>query len=40
MRDVAFLRKLTRRGPRGVKLAVCDANEGIKAAASKLPCAR
>jgi transposase-like protein len=39
MREVAFLRKLTRRGPRGVKLAVCDTSEGIKAAASKLPCA-
>jgi len=31
-----FLRKLTRRGLRGVKLAVSDAHEGIKAAASKV----
>lgn len=30
-----FLRKLTRRGLRGVKLAVSDAHEGIKAAVSK-----
>src|SRR5262245_45245095 len=29
----AFLRKLTRRGLRGVKLVVSDAHEGIKAAA-------
>jgi len=34
-----FLRKLTRRGLRGVKLAVCDAHEGIKAAVSKVLCA-
>ena len=32
----AFLRKLTRRGLRGVKLVVSDAHEGIKAAASKV----
>ena len=31
-----FLRKLTRRGLRGVKLAVSDAHEGIKAAVSKV----
>jgi putative transposase len=30
-----FLRKLTRRGLRGVKLVVSDAHEGIKAAVSK-----
>jgi putative transposase len=35
----AFLRKLTRRGLRGVKLAISDAHEGIKAAVSKLLCA-
>ena len=35
----AFLRKLTRRGLRGVKLVVSDAHEGIKAAVSKLLCA-
>jgi putative transposase len=35
----AFLRKLTRRGLRGVKLVISDAHEGIKAAASKLLCA-
>ena len=35
----AFLRKLTRRGLRGVKLVVCDAHEGIKAAVSKVLCA-
>ncbi len=34
-----FLRKLTRRGLRGVKLAVSDAHEGIKAAVSKVLCA-
>lgn len=33
-----FLRKLTRRGLRGVKLAVSDAHEGIKAAVSKVLC--
>lgn len=32
----AFLRKLTRRGLRGVKLVVSDAHEGIKAAVSKV----
>lgn len=32
----AFLRKLTRRGLRGVKLAISDAHEGIKAAVSKV----
>jgi transposase-like protein len=31
-----FLRKLTRRGVRGVKLVVSDAHEGIKAAVSKV----
>ena len=31
-----FLRKLTRRGLRGVKLAVSDAHEGIKAVVSKV----
>jgi transposase-like protein len=31
-----FLRKLTRRGLRGVKLAVSDAHEGLKAAVSKV----
>jgi putative transposase len=31
----AFLRKLTRRGLRGVKLVISDAHEGIKAAAAK-----
>jgi transposase-like protein len=30
----AFLRKLTRRGLRGVKLVISDAHEGIKAAVS------
>ncbi len=34
-----FLRKLTRRGLRGVKFAVSDAHEGIKAAVSKVLCA-
>ena len=34
-----FLRKLTRRGLRGVKLAISDAHEGIKAAVSKVLCA-
>ena len=32
----AFLRKLARRGLRGVKLAVSDAHEGIKAAVAKV----
>ena len=35
----AFLRKLTRRGLRGVKLVISDTHEGIKAAVSKLLCA-
>lgn len=35
----AFLRKLARRGLRGVKLVVSDAHEGIKASVSKLLCA-
>ena len=35
----AFLRKLTRRGLRGVKLVISDAHEGIKAAVTKLLCA-
>jgi len=32
----AFLRQLTRRGLRGVKLVISDAHEGLKAAASKV----
>ena len=32
----AFLRKLTRRGLRGVKLVISDAHEGIKAATTKV----
>jgi len=32
----AFLRKLTRRGLRGVKLVISDAHEGIKVAVSKV----
>jgi transposase-like protein len=32
----AFLRKLTRRGLRGVKLVVSDAHEGLKAAVAKI----
>jgi putative transposase len=32
----AFLRKLARRGLRGVKLVISDAHEGIKAAVAKL----
>ncbi len=32
----AFLRSLTRRGLRGVKLVISDAHEGLKAAAAKL----
>lgn len=32
----AFLRKLARRGLRGVKLVISDAHEGIKAAVSKV----
>ena len=35
----AFLRTLTRRGLRGVKLVISDAHEGIKAAVAKLLCA-
>jgi transposase-like protein len=35
----AFLRKLTRRGLRGVKLVISDAHEGIKAAVSGVLCA-
>jgi transposase-like protein len=35
----AFLRKLVRRGLRGVKLVISDAHEGIKAAAAKVLCA-
>ena len=31
-----FLRKLTRRGPRGIKLVVSDTHEGIKAAVSRV----
>lgn len=34
-----FLRKLTRRGLRGVKLVVSDAHEGIKAVVTKVLCA-
>jgi transposase-like protein len=34
-----FLRKLARRGLRGVKLVVSDAHEGIKASVSKVLCA-
>jgi transposase-like protein len=32
----AFLRKLTRRGLRGVKLVISDGHEGIKAAVAKV----
>ena len=35
----AFLRKLARRGLRGVKLVISDAHEGIKAAVAKALCA-
>jgi len=35
----AFLRKLTRRGLRGVKLVISDAHEGLKAAVTKVLCA-
>ena len=35
----AFLRKLARRGLRGVRLITSDAHEGIKAAVSKVLCA-
>jgi len=31
-----FLRSLTRRGSRGVTLVICDAHEGLKAAAAKV----
>ena len=34
-----FLRQLTRRGLRGVKLVISDAHEGIKAAVTKVLCA-
>ena len=34
-----FLRKLTRRGLRGVKLVISDAHEGIKAAVTRVLCA-
>src|SRR5690606_11362680 len=34
-----FLRQLTRRGLRGVKLVISDAHEGIKAAVTKVHCA-
>jgi hypothetical protein len=34
-----FLRKLARRGLRGVKLVVSDAHEGIKAAVTRVLCA-
>jgi transposase-like protein len=34
-----FLRTLTRRGLRGVKLVISDAHEGIKAAVTKVLCA-
>ena len=33
---VEFLRKLARRGLRGVKLVISDAHEGLKAAISKI----
>ncbi len=32
----AFLRKLARRGLRGVKLVISDAHDGLKAAATKV----
>ena len=35
----AFLRKLARRGLRGVKLVISDAHEGLKAAVAKVLCA-
>jgi putative transposase len=34
-----FLRKLTRRGLKGVKLVISDAHEGLKAAVTKVLCA-
>jgi putative transposase len=36
---MGFLRKLARRGLRGVRLVISDAHEGIKAAAAKVLCA-
>jgi putative transposase len=36
---VEFLRSLTKRGLRGVKLVVSDAHDGLKAAISKILCA-
>jgi putative transposase len=36
---MSFLRKLARRGLRGVKLVISDAHEGLKAAAAKVLCA-
>jgi putative transposase len=36
---MGFLRKLARRGLRGVKLVISDAHEGIKVAAAKVLCA-
>jgi len=36
---VEFLRSLTRRGLRGVKLVVSDAHDGLKAAITKILCA-
>ncbi len=33
-----FLRKLARRGLRGVKLVISDAHEGLKAAVAKVQC--
>lgn len=33
--SIEFLRKLPRRGLRGVKLVISDAHEGIKAAVSR-----
>jgi transposase-like protein len=34
--STGFLRKLTRRRPRGVKLVISEAHEGLKAAATKV----
>jgi transposase-like protein len=36
LRRTAFLRKLARRGLRGVKLVVSDAHDGIKATVAKV----
>ena len=36
---IAFLRKLARRGLRGVRLVISDAHEGLKAAIAKVLCA-